>query len=102
MNPKLTALIFLFILAYLIYSIKITILIIKTPILTRKYKIINSILTWFIPFLWGALIKGNIEITNPKRRRKKRRSSGSGSLGGTNGFDTACGGGCGAGGCGGI
>jgi len=48
--------------------------------LTIKYKIINFILTWSIPFLWGALIQSTIQTSKPKvmfgnNRRKYNSSS---------------------------
>jgi hypothetical protein len=64
---------FLF-LAYIIFSVLIQHHILRSPTLTLKQKIVNSVLMWMIPFAWGLLVlavskgHGNKVITKEKRK----------------------------------
>jgi len=66
--------IFLFtvLLIYFYVTIKAQRKINSTILLTKKQKIINSILIWLIPFLWYFLIEHLIKVDSSVMTKKKR------------------------------
>ena len=59
---------------YLFYSLKIQIKIIEDKCFTRTQKIINSILLWIIPFLWGFIIKSIISTDVSRKGNLKEKN----------------------------
>lgn len=62
---------------HIIYTLKAQSVISSALVLTKKQKVINSILIWLIPFVWYFLIKDFIiidqRIMTKKRREKLRK-----------------------------
>lgn len=56
---------------YLIYSIRIQIKLIKSKVLDKNQKILNSVFLWIIPFLWGLLIKTMLKDTFKSKPKGK-------------------------------
>ena len=47
---------YILIIGYLIYSVIIQLKIIRSQLINRQQKHLNSLLLWIIPFLWGILV----------------------------------------------
>ena len=61
---------------YVIYSLWVTFKISRDKYLNRNQKIINSVATWLIPFLWGIIVLGMIKRVDTTVK-KGVKSSGS-------------------------
>lgn len=64
--------------AYLFFSIKTQVAIVKSSYLSKNQKTLNSILIWALPFIWAFLIKSFIKQDNSgvmtKNKRKTNKS----------------------------
>jgi len=66
------------IITYLYVSIRNQIRIIKSHMINRKQKFINSVLLWFIPFIWAIIVKESLRpISGSLLSSRKDMSSGS-------------------------
>lgn len=78
MNELILAILLLL---HLIFGWRTQMMIHKTVMLNPFQKRINSILNWFIPFLWGFLIRNTIKpsevdvVTKANRKNRKGKNS---------------------------
>lgn len=70
-------LLYLFISVYVIYSLWVTIKIMRSKFLNVKQKIFNSIATWLIPFIWGLIVSSMIKPVDKSKKRIKSSSTNS-------------------------
>ena len=49
-------LLYIFFLIHCIYAITVTRKIFKSVVFSRRIKWLNTILTWLLPFFWGAIV----------------------------------------------
>ena len=67
---------YLFVSIYIIYSLRVTIKVIRNKYLNRNQKIFNSIATWLIPFIWGIIVLGMVKpVDTTIKKGTKSRSS---------------------------
>gem|GEM_PF-4482850 len=66
---------YLFISIYVIYSLRVTIKVIRNKYLNRNQKIFNSITTWLIPFIWGIIVLGMIKPVDTTIKKGTKSSS---------------------------
>ena len=57
---------------YLFFTLKFQKEILRNLILSRRQKIINSIMIWLLPFLWFLFIKALIRVDNKVMIKKER------------------------------
>lgn len=72
---------FIFFIAHLIYTYRVQLKINSNILLSKKQKVLNSILIWLIPFIWYNIIKGLLTVdygvmTKSKRDKLIKKKSG--------------------------